>query len=201
MYKRDMGKRPNPATKEKLLDAAEEVLLDAGPAKLSVEAVVRRADLSKGAFFHYFASKEIMLGALLERLAGSIGTRIEALAAADANKRGRRLRAHANLTLDMPQAERKRLKALVLALVLAGIESEAVTASARAANESALAQAVDDGVALGRALVVQCALDGYWLGDALGTLKLDGKQLTAFREALLGIIAPAPPKRRKTIIR
>lgn len=46
------------ATKEKLLDAAHELMLSKGYAATSVEDVCRAASLTKGSFFHYFKNKE-----------------------------------------------------------------------------------------------------------------------------------------------
>ena len=48
----------NPQTKERLLDAAHELMLSKGYAATSVEDVCKAASLTKGSFFHYFTGKE-----------------------------------------------------------------------------------------------------------------------------------------------
>jgi AcrR family transcriptional regulator len=186
--------------KERILDAAEAVLLRDGLGGFSVDAVVREAQLSKGGFFHNFASKEELLAAILGRIAADIEPQVDALAAQDRPGPGRRLRARVQLALDMAPAERRRLRALVLALIAATMAGgEAIAAGARAANQHDLQQAVTDGLPAGRALVVQLALDGYWLGESLGTLALDARQKSAFREALLELARPTTkPKQRST---
>ena len=51
-----------------LLDAAWQLLLEQGAA-MSVEAIVGRAGLSKGTFFHFFPAKQDLLDALCSRIA------------------------------------------------------------------------------------------------------------------------------------
>ena len=53
----------------RLLDAAEELILDYGFGGTTVDAVIERAQLTKGAFFHHFDSKADLGRALIERYA------------------------------------------------------------------------------------------------------------------------------------
>jgi AcrR family transcriptional regulator len=179
-----------PSARARILDAAERLLLRDGLLGLSVDAVLGEAELSKGGFFHHFKSKEELLTALVERLIADVGGRIQAVAAGDKQAVGRTLRAHVTMTLEMPAAERRRLQALVIAVVAASLESPTLAAKLRAANRDGLAAAVAEGVGLGPALVVQLALDGYFLNDSAGTMALDGEQKAAFRDALLALLQP-----------
>ena len=54
------------STRERLLDAATGVAVEKGFADTTVAEVCDRADLTKGAFFHYFKGKEVMGRAVLE---------------------------------------------------------------------------------------------------------------------------------------
>jgi len=56
-------------TRTQLLDAAESLFLSHGYGGASVDAILDRAELSKGAFFHHFASKAELAHALIERYA------------------------------------------------------------------------------------------------------------------------------------
>ena len=56
-------------TRSQLLDAAESLFLSHGYGGTSVDAILEQADLSKGAFFHHFASKAELAEALIERYA------------------------------------------------------------------------------------------------------------------------------------
>ncbi len=54
-------------TRTRILDAAERLFLERGYGGTSLEAVVEAADLTKGAFFHYFDTKRALAVALIER--------------------------------------------------------------------------------------------------------------------------------------
>lgn len=56
-------------TRENILDAAQALILDHGYSATSIEAVVARAGITKGAFFHHFGSKSDLARALVERYA------------------------------------------------------------------------------------------------------------------------------------
>ena len=51
------------------MDVAETLILDHGFAGTSVEAIIERAEVTKGAFFHHFPSKTDLAQALVERYA------------------------------------------------------------------------------------------------------------------------------------
>ena len=61
--------RDGTATREKILDAAEECVLDRGFAGTSVDAILEVADISRGTFFYHFATKDDMARALIRRYA------------------------------------------------------------------------------------------------------------------------------------
>lgn len=73
---RDAGK-----TREKILDAAQALILDHGFGATTVDAVVSRAGITKGAFFHHFASKADLARALMERYAAQDHEHLEGLLA------------------------------------------------------------------------------------------------------------------------
>lgn len=54
--------------RERVLDAYTELLLDGGPAAATLDAVARKAGISKGGLLHHFGSKEALLQGLLDRL-------------------------------------------------------------------------------------------------------------------------------------
>lgn len=64
-----MTERNPERTRAALLDAAQELILDRGFAGASVDAIVERAGMTKGAFFHHFDSKKALARALMERYA------------------------------------------------------------------------------------------------------------------------------------
>lgn len=63
--------RDGSSTRERILDAAERLVIDNGFAATSVDRVIADARSSKGAFFHHFPSKNDLAKALVERYAAA----------------------------------------------------------------------------------------------------------------------------------
>tara|TARA_R110000868_G_scaffold120773_4_gene320621 strand:+ start:44 stop:688 length:645 start_codon:yes stop_codon:yes gene_type:complete len=76
-------RRPE-ARPDEILEAALAVFGEQGFAAARVEDIARRAGLSKGAVYLYFASKEAMLNALVERSAGALARSLETYVATEA---------------------------------------------------------------------------------------------------------------------
>ncbi|MET0296255.1 MAG: TetR/AcrR family transcriptional regulator, partial [Microbacterium sp.] len=62
--------RRREATRQKLLDAAAQVFAEVGLDAASVEAICERAGFSRGAFYSNFETKDELMLALTERIAG-----------------------------------------------------------------------------------------------------------------------------------
>ena len=62
-------KGSQPGSREQLIEAAWDLMKEQGTSGLSVDAVVTRAGLSKGTFFHFFPAKRQFLETLCHRLA------------------------------------------------------------------------------------------------------------------------------------
>ena len=56
-------------TRARILDAAQGLILEVGFGATTVDAVVARAGITKGAFFHHFPSKGALAQAVIERFA------------------------------------------------------------------------------------------------------------------------------------
>lgn len=68
------------ATREGLLDAAEEAFLERGVAYTSLEEVANRAGMTRGAIYWHFHNKLDLLGALLDRVRLPLAELLEQLA-------------------------------------------------------------------------------------------------------------------------
>lgn len=67
-----MPKDPTP-TRERIMDAAESLILQYGFKATAVDRVIERAGVTKGTFFYHFKSKDEMARALVERFADADG--------------------------------------------------------------------------------------------------------------------------------
>ena len=67
----DLVARSGTETRERILDAAERLVLDKGLAATSVDDILAESKTSKGSFFHHFPSKNDLARALVERYAAA----------------------------------------------------------------------------------------------------------------------------------
>lgn len=58
--------------RERLLDAGQRLMVTTGFAATSIDRICAAAGVTKGAFFHYFPSKEALAQALVQRFAGAL---------------------------------------------------------------------------------------------------------------------------------
>ena len=63
--------RDGSATRQRILDTAERLVIDNGFAATSVDQVIAESGSSKGAFFHHFDSKTALARALVDRYAAA----------------------------------------------------------------------------------------------------------------------------------
>jgi TetR/AcrR family transcriptional repressor of nem operon len=61
--------RDGSITRDKILVAAQELILEQGYGGMSLDGVIERAGITKGAFFYHFANKQALARALVERFA------------------------------------------------------------------------------------------------------------------------------------
>ncbi len=71
-----------PVARDAVLDAFVCVLIEEGERAATVDAVARRAGVSKGGLLYHFPNKEAMIAELLERLDGLLAEDVLAMAAA-----------------------------------------------------------------------------------------------------------------------
>lgn len=71
------ARHPDPAPRNDLLKAATKLMLSKGWSATSVDEVCRAAGLTKGGLFHYFASKEELGAAVLDRYIARVFAKLE----------------------------------------------------------------------------------------------------------------------------
>ncbi|SFA76664.1 transcriptional regulator, TetR family [Amycolatopsis marina] len=59
---------PKPSSRDRILDAYENVLIAHGPAGVTLEGVAAEAGVSKGGLLYHFGSKDALLDGLLDRV-------------------------------------------------------------------------------------------------------------------------------------
>src|SRR5690606_30893291 len=69
--------KPAELRREELLDAAQQLFLEKGIAATSIDEIAAAAEVAKGTFYLYFASKEALLAAIQERFINNFCKRLE----------------------------------------------------------------------------------------------------------------------------
>ncbi|MDV2985139.1 UNVERIFIED_CONTAM: TetR/AcrR family transcriptional regulator [Methylobacteriaceae bacterium AG10] len=85
-----------------LLDCAAKLALEQGLAAVTVQGVCEAAGVTKGALFHHFASKQVLVEGVVSDLIEQLDADIEAAMAKDAQPHGRFTRAYIDVTLHDP---------------------------------------------------------------------------------------------------
>jgi AcrR family transcriptional regulator len=177
-------------TRERLLDAASQVLLGSGADQLTLAAVAAEAGVSKGGLFYHFPTKQALVAGLVERLCGRFDTAVAT--AGDAP--GAATRAYLDNTV--PPAPPGRdggagaAEDRVTAAVLAGlvVDPEALI-PLRAAYARWQQRLVTDGIDPAVAVAVRLAVDGWWLARLLDLAAPDDALHEPVRRVLTDLIA------------
>lgn len=185
-----MARRTYPSARDRILDAAERLIVARGASSLTVEAVITEAQISKGGFFHHFATKDALLTAILDRLSKRVADDAAERAARDPEPRGARLRAQIALAFDADKLESAAPRALLLSLIEAAGARPEIARHVSELSAEIFARDVSEDISEGRAIAIQLALDGFWLSQALGTIALTEGQRQALRDALLALAQP-----------
>jgi AcrR family transcriptional regulator len=155
--------------KDRLLDAAERIVLRDGVARLTLDAVAAETRLSKGGLLYHFPSKEALIAGMIDRLVETYETQVASLEAKDPDPKGRRLRAM--LRASFPRRSIKgpdRSGRLAASLLAAVVEKPSLLEKVRTRAKAAHSMLKKDGIDPVTAMVVHMAADGLWMGALFG---------------------------------
>jgi AcrR family transcriptional regulator len=104
---RTVRRKKQPAfVRHELLDRAVRIILDHGPAKLTVQAVSDAAGVTKGGLFHHFPTKRALVEGIFATLTERLDADIDAAMARDPAPRGRFTRAYVEVVVPDPAVGR-----------------------------------------------------------------------------------------------
>lgn len=190
----DMAARRSPdgvtAVRDRLLDAAEALLLRQGPSAMVLDSVARDAGVSKGGLLYHFPSKDALVMGLIDRMLDNFDREQNGFAEADAQRAGRWTRAYLASTVT-ENGEPADNSAQLMAGILAAIGNDPkrlqVVRQRFAKWHKRLAA---DGIDQTNATIVRLAADGLWLSALLGLPGLDAKGYTRVLAALQNLTRP-----------
>ena len=172
--------RGRPSSRDDMLVAAEAIVVEAGATRLTLDAVAKKAAVSKGGVLYHFPTKEALLVALVERL---VSTNEQALHVAIES---------------MPPGQSSTLKGYVVnslgdpsntdrvsGALLAVVASEPKLLERVRSYFSARFLRLSRGIPFERAAIVHLATEGLWVMELLGTSPFTQRQRERAAKALL----------------
>lgn len=179
-------------TRRRLLDAAEAIVLRAGPDRLTLDAVAREAGVSKGGVLYHFGTKDALIGAMVARLYEGWERDIEREVAAARDEPGRWTRAYVRATVKPPPGEVEPAPEVGAAILAAIANDPALLEPLRERFRAWQAALAGDGIDPALATLVRLAADGLILADLLGLAPPTGELRERVLARLLAVTDPRP---------
>jgi len=168
-------------SRDKILDAAAELLAERGVTHLTIQATADAAGITKAGLIYHFKTRDDLLSALVERMMNELDVQIAVPASDRSNAASPRAQVAelAKVTFEMPES-RKRLLANMLA---AGISNPHLLPPAQALFARSY-EALGRGPAGGLAQLLAVALDGLLLLELLQLHDFPQQQRASMRKTL-----------------
>lgn len=156
--------RDKDATRQRLLDAAEEVFAEKGYHGAVVDDIIRRSDSSKGGFYFHFPNKQAIFLALVDALAPKLTGAVERAIAAEPDPIAQ-MGAALRTLLDMFAKHRKLTKILLVEAVGLGHGFDEQLMRTRGYFAAFIKQYLDKAIAAGAIAARDTEIVSWaWLG-------------------------------------
>ncbi len=159
--------RSGGGTKARILDAAEEVVLRDGVARLTLDAAAAEAGLSKGGILYHFPTRDALVAGMVAKIIEEFDHDIERRLEHD-RQPGSFTRAYIGATMEPSEPRPDREDRLGAALIAAAAAQPELLAPLQRAAERWQDRLEDDGLDPTTATVLRLACDGLWMCDLFG---------------------------------
>lgn len=178
-------------TRERLLDAAEAVVIEQGVGAMTLDAVAARAGISKGGLLYHFPSKEAVVLGMVSRIASIVQERFAAGLAGEPPGRGRHARTMLHMMLDTEGSLFPRLQRVAGPLLGAVSSNPKMLEPMQRFFQGVYQGMLDDGLPADRSWLILAALDGLKFWRIFGILHPSEQDLAGLRLLLTRIIDEA----------
>ncbi len=177
------AKKKSSDTRDSILSAAANIVLELGAARLTLDAVAKRAGVSKGGVLYHFPSKDDLIKGMVEHMAQGLTERIRKEYEQDdfGTNQGRWLRALTRANFSSQDLE---LSAGLTAAVLLNPDLLEPNRLAYKARQTLIEQ---DGVDVVLANIIRLVGDGIWFSELLGFAPPEEPLKTQILERLLSL--------------
>ena len=153
-------------TKGRIIDAAEEVVLRDGVARLTLDAAAAEAGLSKGGVLYHFPTRNALVAGMVDKIIGEFDEDIERQREGDGP--GSFTRAYIRSTMTPAVARPDRQDRLGAALIAAAAAEPELLVPLQRAADRWQRRIAHDGLDPTVATLLRLACDGLWLCDLFG---------------------------------
>ncbi len=160
-------------SKNRILEAAERIVLRDGVSHLTLDAVAAEAGLSKGGVLYNYPTKDALIAGMVRRLLDLYETRMRRFFEQDPEPVGRRLRAYLNAAFPEPNEEYQRSLQVSVALLAALSTNPALLEPVREEFRKWKEWIAEDGLDMVDGAIVRLAAEGLWLADLFGLAVLE----------------------------
>jgi AcrR family transcriptional regulator len=173
------------ATREALLRAASQVVIDKGVESLTLDAVAQQAGVSKGGLLYHFPNKDALMTGMVEQLIQDFEAVLQTEFDQDdtPGTPGQWVRAYIRATLRFS----KQSLALVARLSSIAANSPNLFESAQVYEQQFRQRIETSGIDPIKATIILLAADGLWLSEVFQVGTLDEPRLTQVVETLLAM--------------
>lgn len=181
-------------SRERILDAAEELAARDGVATLTLDRVAAEAGVSKGGLLYHFGSKDTLIEGMVERQLRIFDQHLEVALGGEPAGPGRRTRAMLRAAFGSATRPAKRERRATVALLAAVVKRPSLLDPVRATYARWMEELHGDGLPDGAAIVALAALDGLYFWSLLGLAKVPAARARAVR-GVLEALTHAPAER------
>jgi len=175
-----------------LLDAVGEAIALAGATTFTLDAIAKRAGVSKGALLHHFPTKSVLVEEFVKSLLSQFWEEVYKLASEDEEPFGRMTRAYTKSILCMYRspAQSRRWNGLMTAFVM-NPSLMYLWRDASSTHQRPLeAETVEDDALM----VARMAVDSYWSNQLFGVQSISSEARQKFIERLVEMTLPVPER-------
>ncbi len=181
---------------DKLLNAAEAVVVRQGIANLTLDAVAAEAGMSKGGLLHHFPTKDRLVEALVTRAAENWRACYMEAYGRTPEGPGRMARALLSHCLSDAKGWTDELRRSSAAVFSALAQNPSLIEPMRAVYSDLRRRIAEDGLPPGVGEAVAAAIDGLWLYWVLGLAPVNQELVVRVRAALEDMLAHSAPARQ-----
>ena len=179
------------ATRDKILRAAGQVVMGQGIDSLTLDAVAKQAEISKGGLLYHFPNKNVLIVGLGDQLLRDFDTALQQEFEQDEapGTSGQWVRAYVRSTEKMSQESLALFARLSSKLVEMPPE---LFQSVKAFEEQLYERLETDGLDPVQATIIQLAIDGLWFSEAFQMVAPNQERRSQVVETLLEMTRVSP---------